>query len=192
MVTTSTTWSASCAPPPIRSTRCFFFLADNGTAPIVHDAKVGEAKGTTRERGIHVPFFAAGPGLARGQRCSAPVSIVDVMATVAEATGPALERSGPGGEDSVSVPWAHCANRPRGVTPRPWIFAEKFDERGDARVACSTGTGSCRRGRGAGKGARWTCSAYPRRDSASLSRRPVSPGRRKRTDSKGKEEKKGR
>lgn len=108
----------------------FLFLADNGTAPIVFDAKMNEAKGTACQRGIHVPFYAAGPNIARGERCDAVASIVDVMATLAEATGPALDNAGPGGEDSRSF-WGALVKPASWTPPRPWVMAERFDEKGD-------------------------------------------------------------
>jgi len=110
----------------------FCFLSDNGTAPIVYGVKLREGKGTTRERGIHVPFLAAGPGLARGASSSALLSIVDVMATVAEATGSPLPPAPPakGGEDSVSFLGA-LVHPESWKPPRPWVLVEKYDEEGD-------------------------------------------------------------
>jgi arylsulfatase A-like enzyme len=106
----------------------FLFLADNGVGPAIDDAH--ESKGTTAERGILVPFVAAGPGLARGAECGEPVSIVDVLATVAEATGTEVARGGPGAEDSRSFLGA-LASPASWRAPRPWVLAERYDARAD-------------------------------------------------------------
>ena len=106
----------------------FFFLADNGVSPAIDDPH--ESKGTTADRGILVPFVAAGPGLARGADCSEPVSIVDVLATVAEASGTEVPSGGPGAEDSRSFLGA-LVDPGAWRAPRPWVLAERYDARAD-------------------------------------------------------------
>jgi len=108
----------------------FLFLSDNGTAPGTY-GPAENAKGTTFDRGVRVPFVGVGPGIPRGQRCAAPVAIVDVLATVCEAAG-VHEWRGPegGGEDSVSFLGAlrePASWRP----PRPWVLVEIYDEERD-------------------------------------------------------------
>jgi len=109
----------------------FLFLADNGTAPLVHGVKRDEAKGTTRERGIRVPFVAAGPGVARGQVSQAQVSIVDLLATLAEVAGARVPVAGQaGGEDSRS--FLGALREPATWQPeRAWVLAERYDGEGD-------------------------------------------------------------
>jgi arylsulfatase A-like enzyme len=106
----------------------FLFLADNGVGPAVDDPN--ESKGTTTDRGIVVPFVAAGPGLARGEECREQVSIVDVLATVAEATGTEVPAGGPGAEDSRSFLGA-LVDPGTWRAPRPWTLAERYDARAD-------------------------------------------------------------
>jgi arylsulfatase A-like enzyme len=106
----------------------FLFLADNGVGPAVDDPH--ESKGTTTDRGIVVPFVAAGPGLARGEECREQVSIVDVLATVAEATGTEVPAGGPGAEDSRSFLGA-LVDPGTWRAPRPWTLAERYDARAD-------------------------------------------------------------
>ena len=106
----------------------FFFLADNGVSPAIDDPH--ESKGTTTDRGILVPFVAAGPGLARGAECSEPVSIVDVLATMAEATGTEVPAGALGAEDSRSFLGA-LVSPATWRAPRPWVLAERYDARAD-------------------------------------------------------------
>lgn len=113
----------------------FLFLADNGTAPIVFGAARDEAKGTTNDTGIRVPCLVAGPGVVRGATCDQPVSLVDVLATLAEVCGAPLGAPGTdpgevGAEDSRS--FAGALRDPTGWRPaRPWILAEKYDDEVD-------------------------------------------------------------
>lgn len=108
----------------------FLFVADNGTAPLVFGAARDEAKGTTNDTGIRVPCLVAGPGVARGAVCDQPVSLVDVMATLAEVCGVRIEAGEAGGEDSRS--FAGALRDPNGWRPqRPWILAEKYDDEVD-------------------------------------------------------------
>lgn len=58
-----------------------FFIGDNGTPEQVTTA-IGKSKTTCFERGIHVPFFAAGPGFKVGDSY-ALVHVADVYPTVA-------------------------------------------------------------------------------------------------------------
>lgn len=44
-------------------------------------------KGTMNERSIRIPMVLAGPGVAGGQRCATPTSLVDVFPTVLDALG---------------------------------------------------------------------------------------------------------
>jgi arylsulfatase A-like enzyme len=77
-----------------------------------------------------VPFLAAGPGLARGVTGNEPVSIVDMLATVAEACGAAVPSGVPGAEDSRSF---HGALKDPGAwrAPRPWLLVERYDVESD-------------------------------------------------------------
>lgn len=100
----------------------FVFLADNGVGPTVGET---QEKGTTAEGGILVPFVARGPGLARGAHCDELVSIVDVLATVAEATG-APPPDGAGAEDSRSF-YGALVNPDAWRSPRSWVLAEHYE-----------------------------------------------------------------
>jgi arylsulfatase A-like enzyme len=108
----------------------FLFLSDNGTAPLTY-GPVQDAKGTTLDRGVRVPFLAVGPGIARGVRCDTPVSIVDVMGTVCEAAGIGAWRGEHGGgEDSRSFLGALRA--PNEWRPeRSWVLVERYDSEHD-------------------------------------------------------------
>lgn len=105
------------------------FLSDNGMVPA--PGETADGKGSTGERGIRVPFLASGPGLARGEACAAMVSMVDVLATLAEATGaPLSEERSDGAEDSRSFLGALL--HPRDWRPeRPWVLAERYDDEVD-------------------------------------------------------------
>lgn len=113
----------------------FVFLADNGVGPTVGETQ--ETKGTTAERGILVPFVALGPGLPRGAHCDELVSIVDVLATVVEATGTPLPAGGgPGAEDSRSF-YGALVDPEGWHAPRPWVLIEHY-ERGSDDMAVRT------------------------------------------------------
>jgi arylsulfatase A-like enzyme len=101
----------------------FVFLADNGVGPTVGDT---QEKGTTVDGGILVPFVARGPGLAHGAHCDELVSIVDVLATVAEATGtPLPSGAGRGAEDSRSF-YGALMSPEAWHAPRPWVLVEHY------------------------------------------------------------------
>ena len=68
------------------TTDTLVFVGDNGTPQQVAPPGVW-AKGTTYERGIHVPLVVAGPGYDSGMSSSKLVHVVDVYATVALALG---------------------------------------------------------------------------------------------------------
>jgi arylsulfatase A-like enzyme len=117
---------AECDP----ASTLFVFLADNGTAPLVFGAGQDEAKGTTNDTGIRVPCLVAGPGVVPGATCDQPVSLIDVMSTLAEVCGLAPAPGEPGGEDSRS--FAGALRDPAGWRPeRSWILAERYDDEVD-------------------------------------------------------------
>ncbi len=122
----------------------FVFLADNGVGPTVGET---QEKGTTAEGGILVPFLASGPGLARGAHCDELVSIVDVLATVAEATGTPLPASGgKGAEDSRSFLGA-LVSPDSWRASRSWALVEHY-ERGSDDLAIRTARWKLRRWNG--------------------------------------------
>lgn len=73
------------------------FVGDNGTADPVSPAP-GKSKGTTFERGIHVPLILAGGGLEGSSSTEALVHVADIYATVADFWGVPLT-----GGDSTSL-----------------------------------------------------------------------------------------
>jgi len=95
-------------------------LADNGTPPDVAPDP-NKAKGTTFERGVHVPMAIAGPGIRPGVSQS-PVHIVDVFETLRELCG--LDRRTPV-RDSVSL--VPCLSDPS-YRPRPYVFVQLEDD----------------------------------------------------------------
>lgn len=88
---------------------------DNGTSTVI-----GGEKGTLRDGGILVPFWAIGPGVLPGVDGSR-ISVVDIYATVAELLG--VSAGGPSrGRDSRSF-----ARALRGAGEyRRWTYAERF------------------------------------------------------------------
>jgi hypothetical protein len=62
------------------------FIGDNGTPPQVSPLPL-RSKGTTFERGIHVPLIVAGPGFAKGTTSARLTHAVDVYATIADVLG---------------------------------------------------------------------------------------------------------
>jgi arylsulfatase A-like enzyme len=84
-------------------------------------------KGSGYEGGINVPLIVAGPGVARGRRCAALVSLTDLYATVLEL----LHAPVPAGAavDSVSfVPQLTLPDLPG----RKWIWSQWFRPNGPA------------------------------------------------------------
>jgi len=49
--------------------------------------KESHFKNTTWEESMRVPFLAAGPGVARGQECDLPISLIDVYPTLVDYAG---------------------------------------------------------------------------------------------------------
>ena len=65
-------------------------IGDNGTPGQVDQAPAGglaEAKGSLREGGIHVPFFAIGPGITQTGTTDKLVHVADLFSTVLDLTG---------------------------------------------------------------------------------------------------------
>lgn len=93
-----------------------FYVGDNGTPPSVTPFPyTGKSKGTVYERGIHVPFLVAGPGVVPGSSDDL-VHVVDLFATLRDYWGkppagdgislrPALEGTG-----SASHEYVLCGN----------------------------------------------------------------------------------
>ncbi len=91
-----------------------FVMSDNGTTQTLSPT---QAKFTTHEAGVNVPFFVYRPGAAP-KATLALVSLVDIQATVADMIG----YQGPLGADSLS--FGHTIGV-RGTTPlRTHVFAE--------------------------------------------------------------------
>lgn len=100
-------------------------FADNGTAQ-----PVGGDKGTVRDQGVIVPFFAIGPGVVPGVD-DTPIGAQDLYATVAELLG--VTTGGPhrGPHSRSFVDALHGAS-----AGRRWSYSERFRENGsDPRVA---------------------------------------------------------
>ena len=74
------------------------FVGDNGTADPVSPVP-GKSKGTTFERGIHVPLILAGAGIDGPRSTEALVQVADIHATVAQFWGVPY----PAGHDSTSL-----------------------------------------------------------------------------------------
>ncbi|MEK9735754.1 MAG: sulfatase-like hydrolase/transferase [Candidatus Nanopelagicales bacterium] len=79
------------------ATTVYLVVGDNGT-PGALAPDPTRAKGTTFQRGVHVPLFLAGAGISPGSS-QALVSVADIYATIAEIAG----APGPIGSDSVSL-----------------------------------------------------------------------------------------
>ncbi len=73
-----------------RNTLLFFF-SDNGGEPPILGTMNGPFRGMKfdlYEGGIHVPFFARWPeGFTAGKTCTALISVIDLLPTIASATG---------------------------------------------------------------------------------------------------------
>lgn len=93
--------------------------ADNGS-----NQDFGGAKGSLLERGINVPLFIAGPGIAPGTT-AALVNLTDLFATVADLQGVTSQA-----EDSISlVPYLLDPQRP---SLRDYNYTERFQPNGQA------------------------------------------------------------
>ena len=63
------------------------FLAKAGDPRLPRNHPLRGAKGSVYEGGIRVPFFAAGPGVARGRTIRTPVTGLDILPTIADLSG---------------------------------------------------------------------------------------------------------
>lgn len=106
-----------------------FVLADNGG-----ETAFGGLKGQVDERGVRVPFFVAGPGIAPAVRDD-PIGVVDMFATLAEMRGVAIPEGV--AEDSISfLPVLRGEPGRREV-----VFTERFADLGlDHERAAATRT----------------------------------------------------
>ena len=71
------------------STTLVLLVSDNGTPPSARPINVAanRVKFSTFQRGVHVPFVAAGLGVPMGGTVRQPVSLVDVLPTLADVAG---------------------------------------------------------------------------------------------------------
>ena len=74
-----------------------------------------------------MPLLAAGPGIARGERTGALISLVDVLATLGEQVG--LPPPVAGAEDSIS--FLGELQTPGSSPGREWILSERYDAKVD-------------------------------------------------------------
>lgn len=103
---------------------------DNGTPGdiILPPFQPQHAKRTVFEQGIHVPMLAVGPNIVSpGRRSPALVHVVDMYATIAEATGATISPTWPK-IDSVSQ--YSLLTQPAEPPPRNYVFAESFRPNG--------------------------------------------------------------
>lgn len=77
------------ANPTMAARTTVLFLGDNGTpdSPARDVGAQDVVKGTIFQGGIHIPFLVRGPWAGAGRTTSAPTSVVDVFATLAELAG---------------------------------------------------------------------------------------------------------
>ncbi|TKG71721.1 DUF229 domain-containing protein [Prauserella endophytica] len=76
-------------------------------------------KGTMNERSVRIPMILAGPGVAEGERCGTPVSLVDVFPTVLDALGIASAKA------DADLPGRSLLELARrGTDPRRTVFSE--------------------------------------------------------------------
>jgi arylsulfatase A len=105
----------------IRDKTLLLFLGDNGTGTSVTSRFRGReyrgGKGTTTNRGTHVPLIASWPSaIKKGHVCQDLISSVDILPTICEASQTTM----PEGVDGVSfLP----QTRGEGGSPREWIYA---------------------------------------------------------------------
>ena len=82
----------------------------------------GKVKGSLYEGSVHVPFFAAGPGITPGSECERLVQVTDLMATILELAGAPAPAGF--GEDSIS--FAHLLADPARDHDRTFLYAATF------------------------------------------------------------------
>lgn len=101
-----------------------FVLSDNGSPnPCVRPPFFpGKVKGSLYEGSVHVPFFAAGPGITPGSECERLVQVTDLMATILELAGAPAPAGF--GEDSIS--FAHLLADPTRDHDRTFLYAATF------------------------------------------------------------------
>lgn len=98
----------------------FVFVGDNGT-PVRVAPEPERAKGTTYERGIHVPLIVAHADLDPVES-PALVHTVDLMATVADLVGIPVP------EELDSRSFARCLEEPA-YEPREWVYCQVSQDR---------------------------------------------------------------
>jgi arylsulfatase B len=124
--------------PALRANTIVIFVGDNGPPSMVAPPGFGaQNKDTVFEGGVRVPLIVAGPTIARGRVVTDPVNLVDLFATIVEATGGDART----GVDSVSlVPYLQLSP----AEPlRPWVYTEQFE---DDRTDPATAHAALRRG----------------------------------------------
>ncbi len=101
-----------------------FVLSDNGSPnPCVRPPFYpGKVKGSLYEGSVHVPFFAAGPGITPGTECERLVQVTDIMATILELAGAPAPAGF--GEDSIS--FAPLLADPTRDHERAFLYATTF------------------------------------------------------------------
>ncbi|MEL6429466.1 MAG: sulfatase-like hydrolase/transferase [Planctomycetota bacterium] len=99
-------------------------IGDNGSPRQTLDGPFAglRSKSSVYESGVRVPFVVAGPGVARGARCSALVQITDVFATARELAG--LGPTTSGAEDSIS--FVPLLADPSAPGARTYLYAHTF------------------------------------------------------------------
>lgn len=109
------------------------YLGDNGTAGTNNQGYVpaNHAKASLYQGGVEVPLIIDGPLITQGnRRVSAPVSTVDLFATVLELTGATASATAGVDLDSVSlVPQLVALDA---APPHAWILSEIFGSRTNA------------------------------------------------------------
>jgi arylsulfatase A len=124
----------------LRERTLVLFLGDNGTGAgtrsMMGDRVVIGGKGSTNDRGMHVPLIASWPGhIARGKDCGDLVDSTDFLPTILAAAGiqppadlvldgrsflPQLK-----GEPGSPRPWIYCWYSPRGEALREFAFNQR-------------------------------------------------------------------
>jgi arylsulfatase A len=133
----------------IRENTLLFFLGDNGTHPSVTSRVGGKdyrgGKGTTTQRGTHVPLIASWPAVMKAGRVSRDlVSSVDFLPTLCEAAGVTAPANTDGvsflpqlrGERGKPRDWLYCWYSPRqgqDLTVREFAFDQRYKLYRDGR-----------------------------------------------------------
>jgi len=112
------------------------FISDNGTpeAAVAPDQDAARVKSSVYEGGIHVPVFAAGWGVARGQESQALIGTTDLFATVLDVLGVSV----PAGAAQDSVSFAPTLTQPASAGNRTWVYSQAFAPNGSGPYGFNT------------------------------------------------------